>query len=133
RATARDRPYYTRACQADSLYSRVDPCGQPWEVGLKLVRMGDPLRSPWPLKLTLMRIAPTILRLAFHREVALGAASCRVGAIPCGRPGKGSKPLTLTLIGRSLAVALAEGPKFAPMTIKIVLLRRRHCCVAPPP
>src|SRR5438093_839105 len=25
RATARDRPYYTRACQADSPYSRGDP------------------------------------------------------------------------------------------------------------
>src|SRR2546423_3291695 len=46
RATARDRPYYTRACQTDPLYSR-----------------GDPLRSPLPLKLTLMRIAPTIHRL----------------------------------------------------------------------
>ena len=28
----------------------IDPCGQPWEVGLKLVR----LRSPWPLKFALM-------------------------------------------------------------------------------
>src|SRR5438270_12272886 len=37
RATARDRPYYTRACQADSWYSR-----------------GDPLRSPWLLKFALM-------------------------------------------------------------------------------
>src|SRR5256714_5942258 len=43
RATARDRPYYTRACQGDSSYSR-----------------GDLLRSPWPLKLTLMGITPTM-------------------------------------------------------------------------
>src|SRR5437660_7817174 len=43
RATARDRPYSTRACQGDSSYSR-----------------GDPLRSPWPLKLTLMGITPTM-------------------------------------------------------------------------
>ena len=28
------------AWQADPWYSRVDPGGQPWEVGLKLVRMG---------------------------------------------------------------------------------------------
>jgi len=27
----------------------IDPCGQPWEVGLKLVRMGDRKGSPWPL------------------------------------------------------------------------------------
>src|SRR5437588_7643688 len=27
----------------------IDPCGQPWEVGLKLVPIGDPLRSPWKL------------------------------------------------------------------------------------
>ena len=31
-------------------------------------------------------IAPTIIRLVFRQEVALGAASCIVGAIPCGRP-----------------------------------------------
>jgi len=43
RATARDRPYYTRACQGDSPYSR-----------------GDPLRSPWP---TIHGLAKPIRRI----------------------------------------------------------------------
>src|SRR5437588_2667465 len=42
--------------QADPWYSRVDPCGQPWEVGLKLVRMGNLQGPPNPSSTTL---APT--------------------------------------------------------------------------
>src|SRR5437763_16043399 len=56
-------------------------------MGHKLGRsIGVKLRGLEPFPGRPQGIAPTILRLAFRREVALGAASCIVGAIPCGRP-----------------------------------------------
>ena len=64
RATARDRPYYTRACQADAWYSR-----------------GDPLRSPWLLKLALMGNTPTLSRVSIVWQ-SLGG-----GFVPSSTPG----------------------------------------------
>ena len=56
-------------------------------MGHKLGRsIGVKLRGLEPFPGRPQGIAPTIIRLVFRQEVALGAASCIVGAIPCGRP-----------------------------------------------
>src|SRR6266516_6540181 len=49
RATARDRPYYTRASQADSSYSRGDPLRSPLRRGSGDQNGGDAQHKASPL------------------------------------------------------------------------------------